>query len=63
MKTTEKLLQDIDMFIAKNGISAHQFGLQATKNHKIVKNLRNGLGISNKNIDRIYDFIGSYNNN
>ncbi len=60
MNTREKILKDIQDFIDSSGISAHQFGMRAVHNHKLIKRLKGGCNITLENIDKIYELIGSH---
>lgn len=60
--TREELINDIDAFIQRTGMSAASFGLAVARDNKLVSRLRSGRDILTGTADKIRDFMASYEN-
>lgn len=57
MDTRQSLLERIEAFLGRSGLSARQFGLLAAGDHKLVKRLRGGAGVTLTVIEKAERFM------
>jgi phosphopantothenoylcysteine decarboxylase/phosphopantothenate--cysteine ligase len=57
--TTATLLADIEMFLARSGMSATKLGLVAVNDGHLVANLRKGASVTLKTADRVRAFLAA----
>jgi hypothetical protein len=57
MHTRETILRAIDDFLARSGMTERQFSMAVAGDHKLVKRLREGKGITLTVIERAEAFI------
>jgi hypothetical protein len=60
-KTQNRLLTDVENFLARNGMSARQFGLKVKGDTRLVTDLRSGRRkFSSEYVDKVNAFIEEY---
>ena len=57
MSTHETILKEIDSFLARHNMRPTTFGLNAVNDAKLVGNLRAGLDIRTRTLDRIRAYM------
>lgn len=57
MDAREAILAKVERYLAASGLTAHQFGMQAVRNHKLVSRLRGGNGVTLTTVERVEAFI------
>ena len=60
MSSTEKLLTDIEKFMARTGMNATTFGMLAAKNPALLIHLRAGGDVRLRTADKIRQFMIDY---
>lgn len=60
MSTREKLLAEIDAFLARTGMEEWRFGQEAAKTHNLVKRLRAGLDVKTSTADMVRAYIAAH---
>lgn len=55
--TRAEILARIESFLKEKDISEREFGLQAVGNHKFIRRLRGGLGVTLTSIERAEAFM------
>lgn len=60
MATRQALLAQIESFLQRTGMSARRFGIEATGDHKLVKRLQSGAGITLTVIEKAERFIAEH---
>lgn len=56
----EKFLQRIEDFLARTGMSATMFGINALRTPSFVFNLRKGMGCTVATMQKVDDFMNNY---
>jgi hypothetical protein len=59
MDTRTYALARIEAFLVKTGMSAGTFGMEAVGDHKLVKRLRSGAGVTLTSIEKAEAFMES----
>jgi hypothetical protein len=60
-KTQNRLLTDVENFLARNGMSARQFGMQAKSDTRFVPDLRSGKRkFSSDYVDDVNEFMETF---
>lgn len=62
MSTREALLADIEAFLSEHGMTPSAFGQAAVRDAKLVFNLRHGLDVRTKTVDRVRQFMRDHDN-
>lgn len=57
MTTREKILSEIERYLARTGTSERRFGIEVTRDHNLVKRLRDGSDITTGTADMIRDYM------
>lgn len=57
MDTRQAVLAKIEAFLQRSGMSARRFGIEATGDHKLVKRLRSGAGVTLTVIEKAERYI------
>lgn len=60
MDDRDKLLIEIDRFLAKTGMAETTFGQKAVRNWRIVEQLKHGSNVGINTIARLREFMRSY---
>lgn len=61
MKTIEqKLISDINAFRKKSGLSRYSFGISAANDPKLLSRIESGKSILSTTINKIYEFMETY---
>ncbi len=60
MTSREKLLLEIEAFLASSGLSAAAFGIQAVRDPAIVYDIRKGKNPRLDTADRLRDFMAAW---
>lgn len=60
MTERDKILTEIETFMANEGISPRQFGIRAMGDSGFVYRLRQGLDIKARTLDRVRAFMQDY---
>ena len=63
MKTRDAFLARIEAFLTSTGMSAARFGIEAVGDHKFVKRLSSGAGITLTVIERAETFMAERSGN
>lgn len=59
MSTRETVLARVEAFIQAKGLSARQFGILATGDHRFVPRLRSGAGVTLTIIERAESYMAA----
>ena len=59
MHDEEKLLQEIERFVRRTGISERQVGKKSVNNHKLVETLRDGKTCTLRTARAVRDFMAA----
>ena len=62
MDETQKLIAEIDAFLAKSGMAATTFGQRAVRNWRIVEQIKTGSNIGLKTAARLRGYIADHEN-
>lgn len=57
MDTTAKLLDDIERYILRHGLTASEFGVEALNDTAFVHRLRRGRSPSGRTIDKVRNYM------
>ncbi len=57
MSARETVVEDVETFLAKTGLSEWQFGMAAVGDHKFLKRLRSGHGVTLTVIEKAERFM------
>ena len=57
METRDAIIGLIDGYLEETGMSEHAFGQQAMNDHKFVRRLRSGIGVTLTSIERAERYI------
>ena len=60
MHTRETILKAIDAFLARTGMTERQFSIEVAKDHKFIKRLRRGDGITLTLIERAEQYMADW---
>ncbi|MEQ8251552.1 MAG: hypothetical protein RIB41_09975 [Oceanibaculum nanhaiense] len=58
-RTRVNIIRSIEAYCAAEGISERQFGIEAVGDHKLLKRLRSGAGVTLTVIEKIEAYIES----
>lgn len=57
MSTRDTIVRKIEAFLARSGISERQFGIEVYGDHKLMKRLRSGAGVTLTVIEKAERFM------
>lgn len=55
----EQLLDEIDAYLAETGMAPTKFGIEAVNDGHLIRDLKDGVSIGAKKIDRVREFMAS----
>jgi len=54
------LIEQIEVFLTRNGLSDSQFGVLAVKDKNLVRDLRAGRDVRMSTVERVNEFMATY---
>jgi hypothetical protein len=61
MDSSQTLLQEIDAFLDRTGMTQTRFGQEAMNNSSFVRQLRKGGSVTLRTMDRVRSFMSDWN--